>query len=312
MQRETAAYFEKKYGYKRLEPIEKGWSSDKKYRAEDSGGAVYLLRITPAGKDANRREMFEMTERVAALGIPMSRPLHFGTCAEGTYSVYGWIDGEDLETVLADLPDVEQYRYGVEAGQILRKIHSIPAPEDMPDWGERFGAKASRKIEIFRECPIKFDGGEAIIAYLEENRGLLENRPQCYQHGDYHVGNMMLDRAGNLQTIDFDRYDFGDPWEEFNRIPWCVQASPYFATGLVNGYFDGPPPMEFWKLLAFYVGSNQLSSVSWAIPFGQGEIDTMMRQAKEVLDWYAGMTRVVPSWYICLLYTSTCWASTSR
>lgn len=183
MQRETAAYFEKKYGYKRLEPIEKGWSSDKKYRAEDSGGAVYLLRITPAGKDANRREMFEMTERVAALGIPMSRPLHFGTCAEGTYSIYEWIDGEDLETVLADLPDVEQYRYGVEAGQILRKIHSIPAPEDMPDWGERFGAKASRKIEIFRECPIKFDGGEAIIAYLEENRGLLENRPQCYQHG---------------------------------------------------------------------------------------------------------------------------------
>lgn len=216
MQRETAAYFEKKYGYKRLEPIEKGWSSDKKYRAEDSGGAAYLLRITPAGKDANRREMFEMTERVAALGIPMSRPLHFGTCAEGTYSVYEWIDGEDLETVLADLPDVEQYRYGVEAGQILRKIHSIPAPEDMPDWGERFGAKASRKIEIFRECPIKFDGGEAIIAYLEENRGLLENRPQCYQHGDYHVGNMMLDRAGSLQIIDFDRYDFGDPWEEFN------------------------------------------------------------------------------------------------
>ena len=51
MQRETAAYFEKKYGYKRLEPIEKGWSSDKKYRAEDSGGAVYLLRITLAGKD---------------------------------------------------------------------------------------------------------------------------------------------------------------------------------------------------------------------------------------------------------------------
>lgn len=120
MQRETAAYFEKKYGYKRLEPIEKGWSSDKKYRAEDSGGAVYLLRITPAGKDANRREMFEMTERVAALGIPMSRPLHFGTCAEGTYSVYEWIDGEDLETVLAELP--VRPRAAVAAEQRFRRI----------------------------------------------------------------------------------------------------------------------------------------------------------------------------------------------
>ena len=30
MQSETAAYFEKKYGYKRLGPSEKGWSSDKK------------------------------------------------------------------------------------------------------------------------------------------------------------------------------------------------------------------------------------------------------------------------------------------
>ncbi|MEK3769068.1 hypothetical protein MKY14_10950 [Paenibacillus sp. FSL R5-0887] len=28
-----------------------------------------------------------------------------------------------------------------------------------------------------------------------------------------------------------DRFDYGDPWEEFNRIPWCALTSPEFASG---------------------------------------------------------------------------------
>jgi hypothetical protein len=37
--------------------------------------------------------------------------------------------------------------------------------------------------------------------------------------------------------------------------------------------------------------------VYWAIPFGQGEIDTMLNQAKEVLSWYDNMQNPVPTWY---------------
>lgn len=97
--------------------------------------------------------------------------------------------------------------------------------------------------------------------------------------------------------IDFDRYDFGDPWEEFNRIVWCAQKAPIFASGMVDGYFDGQVPEEFWKLLALYISSNTLSSVPWAIPFGQREIDTMLHQAAEVLEWYDNMKNPVPTWY---------------
>ena len=61
-------------------------------------------------------------------------------------------------------------------------------------------------------------------------------------------------------------------WEEFNRIVWCAQAAPAFASGMVDGYFDGDVPMEFWKLLALYICSNTLSSLPWAIPFGEGEV----------------------------------------
>ena len=103
--------------------------------------------------------------------------------------------------------------------------------------------------------------------------------------------------GGRLVVIDFDRFDFGDPWEEFNRIVWCAQASPRFAAGMVDGYFDGRVPEEFWRLLALYIVGNQLSSVAWAIPYGREQVDVMLRQARDVLDWYDGMRRIVPRWY---------------
>ena len=277
-------------------PVEKGWSGDRKYLAETATGERYLLRVSPMEREASRRRMFELQQQVAELGIPMCRPVSIGVCEEGVYTVQTWIDGVDAEDAIAAMPEPDQYRYGVEAGRILARIHTISAPAEQPDWEPRFNAKMDRKIRMYRECPIQFDGAEQMIAYIEANRSLLKNRPQTYQHGDYHVGNLMLEK-GRITVIDFDRYDFGDPWEEFNRIVWCAQAAPRFASGMVDGYFEGEVPEEFWRLLALYISSNTLSSIPWAIPFGEEEVQVMQNQARDVLSWYDDMRRVIPSWY---------------
>lgn len=283
------------------ELIEKGWSADRKYHVSTRDGSEYLLRISPPEKGLNREQMFRMQQMVASLGIPMCKPIAFGICDEGVYTLQTWICGQDAEDVIPNLPERWQYDYGLDAGRILKRIHSIPAPENQPDWEARFNKKMDRKIQMYRDCPIQFDGAQSMISYIEHNRSLLKNRPQTFQHGDYHIGNMMLE-AGVLTIIDFDRYDFGDPWEEFNRIVWCAQSVPVFASGMVDGYFNGDIPEEFWGLLALYISSNMLSSVPWAIPFGQGEVDTMLDQAKDVLNWYDHMTKVIPNWYRKMAY----------
>lgn len=279
------------------EPILKGWSADKKYRVTTKEGACYLLKISPLERLERRRAQFKNRKRLENLNLPLCYAIECGVCEEGVYTLETWIEGEEAEAKIPLCSDTQQYVYGLRAGEILREIHSLSPPEAAEDWHLRFGRKVQRKIEGYWACPLKYEEDGFFFTAIEENRELLRDRPQSYQHGDYHLGNMLIDPTGNLYVIDFDRDDCGDPWEEFNRIPWCVQQSPLFASGMVNGYFQGEVPPEFWRLLALYISSNILSSLYWAIPFGEQEVETMRRQAREILEWYRGHQNYIPSWY---------------
>jgi aminoglycoside phosphotransferase (APT) family kinase protein len=286
--------------FEKIEAINKGWSSDKKYYIETSTGDKLLLRIADISKYDNKKSEFEMMGVLAERGLPISKPIDFGTCDNGksVYSLFTWCDGEDAAIVLPSLTETEQYELGVKSGQVLREIHQIPAHHDLEDWATFFNRKIDSKMKNYTECGIKFKDDDKIIAFIEENRHLLHSRPQTYQHGDYHVGNMVISPGGELGIIDFNRNDYGDPWEEFNRIVWSAAASPYFATGQLNGYFNGRPPVEFFQLLALYICTNALSSIPWAITFGEKEVKVMLKQANEVLAAFARMKNPVPNWYL--------------
>lgn len=293
--------------FEKIKPINKGWSSDKKYYIETVTNEKMLLRIADISEYDKKKCEFKTMKRLAECGIPMSFPIDFGICNNGqsTYSLFVWCDGEDAKSALPKMTQAEQYSLGVKAGRILREIHTIPATNEQEGWETRFNRKVDSKIKNYNNCGIKTDYADAFIFYIEANRHLLAGRPQCFQHGDYHVGNMIISPEGDLSIIDFNRSDYGDPWEEFNRIVWSATISPHFATGQLNGYFYGRPPEEFFALLAFYISSNTLSSLSWAIPFGEEEVTVMKNQAKDVLTSFDNMNHSVPTWYLedfCVQY----------
>ncbi|MCL2854912.1 MAG: phosphotransferase [Defluviitaleaceae bacterium] len=277
-------------------PIEAGWSADKKYCAITESGEKFLLRISAETRRDSRKTLHEMMKQVAALNIPMCRPVDFGECDDGVYMVQTWVDGDDLSPTLPTLPKKRQCALGLDAGRYLRQIHTIPAPDGREDWANHFNAKIDRVINNYEECDLHLENDTNIIDYITDNRHLLTNRPQSFSHGDYHVGNMML-AGGKLTIIDFDRFDFGDPLAEFNRIPFSARISPAFATGQIRGYFEGEPPSDFFSIMLLYVACNTLASLPWAIPFGQGEIDTMRKMAQDMLSWHDDMQNPVPSWY---------------
>ncbi|MEG0456632.1 MAG: phosphotransferase, partial [Oscillospiraceae bacterium] len=267
--------------------IQKGWSCDKKYCVTTTESTKYLLRITPFDKSDTRKELFDVLQEVVKFNIPMCKPVEFGSCDEGVYTIHTWINGKDAEEVIPLLPKTKQYVLGLKAGEILKKIHSIPALLIQEKWDIRFNKKIDRNIAWNETCVkdgFVIDNLHYLYDFVEKNRDLLKNRPQCFQHGDYHIGNMMISNE-ELVIIDFDRFDFGDPWEEFNRMTFNGAKSSYFATGLLNGYFNGEPPIEFFELQAFYIASTYLAGLSWARQFGNSEIDFTKNQVAQILSW---------------------------
>lgn len=279
------------------EAILSGWSKDEKYRVMDQAGKSYFLRVSKSENVQAKKAQFKRWQALDQLGIPICQPLEISWDDKGVYILLSWIKGKMLKDCLPELTPLQQKDLGRQAGVYLKKIHSLNAPRDRMDWSQYYAEKMRRKIRAYEDCPIKYENGEIFLKVMDASRNLIDNRPQSYHHGDYHVGNMMVNDEGKLVIIDFDRDDYGDPFEEFNRITWTAQASPIFAEALVNGYFQDEVPDLFWKLLLLYISTNTISSLPWAIDYGPKEIQVMRDQAQEVLTWYDGMNRIVPIWY---------------
>ena len=284
----------------KIESINKGWSEDKKYCVTTIDGTKYLLRISTISRYETRKAMFEMMKKIDSLGVPLCKPVEFGTCKDGVYSLQSWIDGEDLEVFMPKLSDTEQYILGLKAGEILRKIHSVPVPDiqsERPDWAESFDHTIDERIEKYHKCGVRFKNDEFVLAYLEQNRNLIENRPRCFQHGDFFINNMMIEN-GELKIIDFERLYFGDPWEDFIFVMLYAAKNPYFTTGQFRGYFNGEPPVEFFKTYAFYIYSSFLPGIYESVASGIDETNRMLNQIQDILKWFDNMKNPVPTWYL--------------
>lgn len=284
--------------FKTIQKIDKGMSGDEKYYIETAESERLLLRIADIEEFERRQSEYERAKSMYALGVPMSAPIDFGICSHGknVYTLLSWIDGEEVEAVLPGLPQKAQYELGLESGRILRGIHALPAPAGIEDWSKRYFSVIDERLDAFRREGVSFEGSDMILSYLENNRFLLQGRPQVCHHGDYHMGNLIQFQSGlyviDWHMVDFDNY--GDPWYEFNRIgvEW-----PFFASGQIDGYFNGEIPQEFWKLLAFYLSASAITSIVWAKYFAPGRLHSILQLNREILRWFDNMNCAVPTWY---------------
>ena len=281
------------------EPVEKGWSSDRKFRIETRSGETQLLRISDIEQYEKKAQEYRIIGKYSRLGFAMSAPLEFGVCHEGrnVYMLLSWVDGRDVEEALPLLSEKEQYLLGRQAGRILKKIHSVPLePEDVP-WKTK-QEKKLLQLSRYENSSLRIPDDETAIRYVRENIDRIWRQPPAYLHGDFHPGNLILQDDGSIGVIDFNRWEVGDPYEEFYKLQsFGTEVSVPYCIGQIDAYFDGAVPEDFWRANAVYVAQASLYSIKWAEPFGQDEIDGMVKRAKAAFADFDGFRKTVPGWY---------------
>ncbi len=284
--------------------IDKGWSEEIKFRVKTPLGEYHLVRISDTHDFDQRKLEFHAVKQLSLTHLNISHPVDFGLASSGdyVYSIYTWVEGDDAELEIPKLIPMKQYEYGRKAGIILREIHKNPAPPETPSYAQRFIQKIERFVPLYHEMKIPLDYGDEVIEYLHGNVQLLNNRPQSLQHGDFHLGNMVLGRKANadhreLGIIDFNRLSYGDPWEDFERCYFTIQKSVPFMNGQIHSYFDDDVPDLFFKLLAFYTGYCCISSIPWTKRFGPEEIERTRIMSNYVIEEFNNYQDYIPKWY---------------
>lgn len=285
--------------FKDVQLIQKGMSGDKKYRIATKDNKHLLLRISSIDEFERKTAEYELLKKFSSSDIPMPKPIDFGVCNDNkeVYTLLSWVEGEEAEIIIPKLYSDEQYAIGKESGRILRKIHSLPPVEISQIWTERYFSVIDERLEAFRKEGDRFPGWEITLEYIESNRRLLDNRPQVYHHGDYHMGNLILSGDHKISVIDWHTVDFdniGDPWYEFNRIG---VEYPYFASGQIDGYFGGNIPIDFWELLAYYLSVSAITSIVWAKYFAPKRLNSILKLNMDILKWFDNMKNPIPVWY---------------
>jgi aminoglycoside phosphotransferase (APT) family kinase protein len=282
------------------EKIAKGWSSDEKYIIETNNGQKLLLRISDISDYEGKKKEFEIVQKYSKLGFAMSSPVDFGICNEGKscYMLLTYVEGKDLEEALPTLTEKEQYLLGREAGKILRKIHSIPIDEsDIPkETKQKKKLWQLSKYEYSHNLRVEND--ETAIEFVKNNIDLIWKEQPVYQHGDFHPGNLIYMNDGKIGVIDFNRWEVGDPYEEFYKLEsFGIEVSIPYSIGQIDAYFDDEIPTDFWGALAVYCAWSALFSIKWAEKFGQADIDGMVERCHRAFKNYDNFNLIVPKWY---------------
>ena len=286
----------------KAKPVDKGFSGEEKYYIEAAGGKQLLLRVANADAYEYKKNMFNMMRSAAALNIPMPIPVDFGMCNsnKNVYMLLSWHEGEDLEKLMPSLSETTRYELGLKAGEILRKIHSVPMQERPKDWYSEYIKGAHEQIQEFNATGVQIDGSDMIARYFEKNKHLINDRPLSFRHGDYFTANLIVSENNDLYAIDWDMYDCGDPWGEFSAAINNADLFPHYMTGLIRGYFGGEPPAEFWTILSLYSSIGSFVAVCWAVYTNQPQeaLNSCVENVKNTLLWFDNMRNPVPTWYL--------------
>ncbi len=288
--------------------------------AVDDEQKQWLLRIIPGFLDqsieweftekiSRKHEEIRIHRELVQSGIPLPSPLETG--AYGTsgriYILQPWIQGmslKDLEGAQNKLSFSDCYHLGLQAGQILKAIHSSPVlPLEAGFSDDLIREEFERYIQTHKDNKSSDIGLRKALNYVRENISQQAHTPAVFLHGNYTTEHIFLKDDDSLSISNLKSWTTGDAARDFSALllqqPFQdLDRSISFATGQIDGYCDHTPTDNFFKRIAFYTAFhhcfyNQIHTDLIAhIPYNTEWLSHTYHEWKShIPTWYSGKSR---------------------
>lgn len=229
----------------------------------EPGGTVIVQQERPGSAGANLSMSTQsiLLGEAGGRGVPVAEVLADGEDDAGGFAVLTKVEGESLPKRIRLVAEALVSSGGLarQAGTACARIHTID-PRCAPGLSEADPLESMRSLlDGLDEAHPAFELG---LAHLEATRPAA--RSPVIVHGDFRMGNLLVDASGLTAVLDWELAHLGSPVEDLGWF--CARAwrfgSPLRAGGVgtldqfLAGYRDGggdPPEaaeLEWWEAYA--------------------------------------------------------------
>jgi aminoglycoside phosphotransferase (APT) family kinase protein len=233
-------------------------TADRRLLVRRAGGGV-IHRHT-----LSLRHEFEVLRAAHEAGVKVPEPVAYIEDLDGREAfVMERLEGETIGRRIVRMPVPD--RLPLQMAEELAKIHALP-PERLPFLEE---ASVERLVEELDEFGEPHPAIELGLWWLREHRP--PPRAPVVVHGDFRIGNLVIDEEGLVGVLDWEFVHLDDPARDLSFA--LVRAWRFGVTELrLGGIGDVEPYLERYnELTGFEVRPEELDywelagNVGWAI-----------------------------------------------
>lgn len=210
---------------------------------------LVLRRDPPAGAGlAAPLDEFALIEAAGAAGVPVA-PLKFRLDPAdglGNGFVADFVGGETLGRRIVHSDELADARAGfaAECGRILAALHTVPTGSTPLRANSGSRSSAVDQLDMFERL---LDGYGVARPVLELAMRWLRDHAtddtrRVVVHGDFRVGNFIVDTTGIRALLDWELAHLGDPAEDVGWL--CTRSWRFGGSGRVGGIGELPELLE--------------------------------------------------------------------
>ncbi len=219
--------------------------------------------------------------------------------ADGFNAVFEGVLGGPLREFLRHAPASLQYAQGKRTGRLLRAFHSGPLSVRQRKKASDRQSKLLERLALYISSMPHFNGDEAAVKLISSRFGHYDcNRP-CMRFGQLRHDRIYVKGDLSIVFLPSSTLGPGDASEDFALME-CMSAGifPIFCAGVVDGYFQGEIPADFFSDLALQSALYALWKCGKYASASPKAFKLMQREFDRIAADFSLFKESIPLWYV--------------